>query len=88
MGAGGRHGQCALIASGDIDQNDARGFCGCHSLQVAREVLWIWGRNRDGGWSRFIIAKPARDRAVVVEVDDVNNIAGMGKGAGKAGDCR
>ena len=80
-------GERPLIVSGNVDEDlvgcvMARGF-----LQMLGEDLRIGGGDGDAGRARRVIGEPAGDRAVAVEIDDVDARPGLGVGARERDAC-
>ena len=86
MGPGGGDGQRPFVASCHIDEDGIRRGSFREFLQMGGDLLRVRGRNRDGAGACRTVAKPARDGAVIVEIDDMDGFALMGEGAGEAGD--
>ena len=81
MRPGDGHGERPLIVAGNVDQDLVGGVMTRGFLQMLGEELRIGDGDGEFFGPRLIVAQPARDRVVIVEIDNMHAGAGLGVGA-------
>lgn len=81
--AGDGDGQRPLVVAGNVDQDLVGRVMAGGFLQVLGEQLGIGRGDGNARGPCPVVGEPARDGAVVVEIDDMDALAGPGVGAGE-----
>ena len=83
MRAGHGDGQRPFVGAGNIDEDDVGPIVSAELLQVLAELFRIRRGDRDRPRAVCVVAEPARQRAIAVEINHMHDFARFREGSGE-----